>query len=86
MKDLSVQPLSAMYVIHALNSTRSVPEFRARCITLSLPASTSQALTVTVRRGSTMTMRVFSSGSEPNSAFFLSMDVPRRFGIQWFRK
>ena len=58
----------------------------ARCITRSLPASTSQALTVTVRRGSTMMTRAGSTGSLPNSAFFLSMEVPRMFGTQWFRK
>ena len=27
-----------------------------------------------------------SEGSEPNSALFLSIEVPRRFGTQWFRK
>ena len=27
-----------------------------------------------------------STGSEPNSAFFLSTEVPRKFGTQWLRK
>ncbi len=75
-----------MWVSQALNSVRSVPELMARCITRSLPASTSQALTVTVRRGSTMMMRPGPTGSPLNSAFFLSSDVPLRFGIQWLRK
>src|SRR6266699_6684402 len=86
MKALSVQPLLAMYVSHALNSARSEPELMARCITFSLQASTSQALTVTVRRGSTIAILPRATGSEPNSAFFLSIELPRRFGTQWFRK
>ena len=83
---LSTQPLSAMWVSQALKSARSVPELIARCITRSLPTSASQALTVTVRRGSTITIRLGSTASFPNCAFFLSMEVPRRFGTKWFRK
>jgi len=43
-------------------------------------------LTVTVRRGSTITTFARATGSEPNSAFFLSIELPRKFGTQWFRK
>ena len=27
-----------------------------------------------------------ATGSEPNSAFFLSIELPRKFGTQWFKK
>ena len=70
MKALSVQPLSAMSVSQALNRARSVPGLMARCMTRSLPASTSQALTVTVRRGSTMMMRDGSIGPRNRTPLF----------------
>ena len=41
---------------------------------MSLPASASQALTVTVRRGSTMTMRAAACVSSGSSACFLASD------------
>ena len=87
MKALSTQPLSAISVSQALNSTMSVPELMARCMTLSLPASASAALTETVRRGSTKMIRAFGMRLvREAAAFFLSSEVPRRFGTQWLRK
>ena len=38
--------------------------------------------TVTVRRGSTKIIRVGGCASPANCAFFLSIEVPRRFGTQ----
>ena len=60
-----LQPWSAMWVRSAFISTMSVPGFTGRWSTFSGPASISQALTLTVRRGSTRTMR---AGGAPRPA------------------
>jgi hypothetical protein len=82
MNARSTQPWSAMYVNRALKRARSVPELIARCSTFSFPAAASQAFTVTVRRGSTITMRPGACGSPASCSCFFGVDWPRRFGIQ----